>query len=196
MNGPALLDWTVNKRPMRRNGQPNSNRSQFVPMVPHGIYPCRGDDHWIAIACRDDDEWQRLAAEIDEPWTKTYGTLDARTQHQDELDTKLSAWTNHHHKFDLQMALRQRSIPVAAVQKPQERIDHDPTTSNFGLWPTVKHTKMGDVRVDGLPVHMSRTDWQIRRGAPCLGEHTEQVLTGLLGMTSEDVAVLREENVI
>ena len=55
---------------------------------------------------------------------------------------------------------------------------------------------MGAVRVDGLPVHFSRTDWEIRRGAPCLGEHNEEVLGELLGLSSEEVARLRDEGVV
>ena len=51
---------------------------------------------------------------------------------------------------------------------------------------------MGNVRVDGQPVHFSATDWQIERGAPCLGEHTEEVLTTLLGLSRDDVAALAE----
>ena len=88
------------------------------------------------------------------------------------------------------------AFPYPAVQKPQERIDQDPTTSSFGLWPTVTHKEMGAVRVDGLPVHLSQSDWKINRGAPCLGEHTEEVLVRLLGMSAEEVQTLREENVI
>lgn len=196
MNGPALLDWTVNKRALRAAGPLHSNRSQFVSMAPHGIYPCDGDDHWIAIACRNDDEWQHLAAEIDAPWTAGYPALSARVQRQDALDAELSGWTATQDKFELQARLRRRSVPVAAVQKPGERIDQDPTTQNFGLWPTVTHTEMGNVRVDGLPVHLSRSDWEMRRGGPCLGEHTEEVLTRLLGMTTGDVEALRREGVI
>ena len=64
------------------------------------------------------------------------------------------------------------------------------------MWPSVVHSKMGEIRVDGLPVHLSKTDWRIERGGPCLGEHTEQVLTGLLGMSSGEVAALREEGVV
>ena len=75
-------------------------------------------------------------------------------------------------------------------------MDHDPETEGFGLWPTAHHTKMGDVRVDGLPVHLCETDWRIERGGPCLGEHTEEVLTGLLGLSASDVAKLREEGVV
>ena len=55
---------------------------------------------------------------------------------------------------------------------------------------------MGDVRVDGQPVHFSKTDWSMSRGAPCLSEHTEDVLTRVLGYSSEDVAALREAGVV
>ena len=87
-------------------------------------------------------------------------------------------------------------MPAAPVAKPAERIDRDPATAGFGLWPTVHHTKMGDVRVDGLPVHLSKTDWELARGGPCLGEHTEAVLGRLLGLSPDDVAKLRAEGVV
>ncbi|MPY93561.1 MAG: CoA transferase, partial [Acidimicrobiia bacterium] len=43
LNGPALLDWTVNKRPLRREGRPNSNRSEYPAMAPHGVYPAAAE---------------------------------------------------------------------------------------------------------------------------------------------------------
>ena len=55
---------------------------------------------------------------------------------------------------------------------------------------------MGEVRVDGLPVHFSETDWKIEHGAPCLGEHNERILSGLLGCTEEELAALAAEGVI
>ena len=60
---------------------------------------------------------------------------------------------------------------------PEDRIDHDPGTSEWGLWPTAHHREMGDVRVDGIPLHFSETDWSIERGGPCLGEHNHQVFS-------------------
>ena len=78
-------------------------------------------------------------------------------------------------RFELATALRTAGVPAAAVQRPSERIDDDPGTTDWGLWPTVTHSKMGDVRVDGIPVHFSKTDWVITRGAPCLGEHNDVV---------------------
>lgn len=196
LNGPALLDWSVNGRPMRSEAGINSNRSQHVPMAPHGIYRTLGEDHWIAIACRHDADWQALSAFINQPWCDEFCDERVRLAQQDKLDTQMNLWTSAQDKFELQDQLRACQIPVAAVQKPEERIEKDPTTANFGLWPTVKHTEMGDVKVDGNPVHFSETDWQLRTGAPCLGEHTAQVLTELLGMSEQQVDTLRAEGVI
>jgi len=198
LNGPALLDWSVNGRPTRQPVQPSSNRSRWPPMAPHGIYPCAGDDEWVAIACRSEDDWQTLAAIIAEPWcgADEYRTLKDRLDHEDALDAEIGGWTARWQKFELQGRLEEARVPCAAVQRPQERIDQDPATENFGLWPTVSHAKMGEVRVDGQPVHFSKTDWQMERGGPCLGEHTEDVLTRLLGMTSEEVARLHGEGVL
>ncbi len=198
LHGPALLDWTVNGRPCRREGQPYSNRNQWPAMAPHGIYPCSGDDDWVAIACRNQHDWEALASDVDEQWCTdpAFANLESRLAAQDRLDGHLAAWTARHDKFVVEERLQAAGVPVAPVLKPEERIDLDPSTGDFGLWPEVRHSKMGDVRVDGQPAHFSRTDWHMERGAPCLGEHNEEVFTRLLGMSAEDVQQLRQEGVI
>ena len=110
------------------------------------------------------------------------------------LDQHLGAWTAGQDKFAVQRRLRDAGVPCSAVQTPQERVDHDPDTE--GLWPTVTHTAMGEVRVDGLPVRMSRSPWRIERGAPCLGEHNEAVFGRLLGLSPTEVAQLKAEGAI
>jgi len=196
LHGPALLDWTVNGRPSRREGQPHSNRNAWPPMAPHGIYPCAGEDAWVAIACRGDADWERLSAAIGDAWTSNadYASLEGRLANQDALDERVAAWTSGQDRFAVQRRLRDAGVPCSAVQRPGERIDHDPDTE--GLWPTVTHMAMGEVRVDGLPVRMSRTPWRIERGAPCLGEHNEQVFGRLLGLSAQDVAELRAAGAI
>lgn len=80
------------------------------------------------------------------------------------------------------------------MQKPGERIDADPDTA--GLWPTVHHSAMGEVRVDGIPAKFSRTPWRIARGGPCLGEHNHEVFARLLGLTAAEVDQLHAEGVV
>ena len=198
LHGPALLDWTVNGRPSRREGQPNANRSQWPAMAPHGIYPCRGEDDWVAIACRDDADWERFAHAVGEARCAdpAYAQIASRVGAQDDLDERVGAWTSARTKFGVEGLLRDTGMPVSAVMKPQERIDLDPSTGDFGLWPTVTHPEMGEVRVDGQPVHFSDTDWRITRGGPCLGEHNEEVLTRLLGYSADEVLELHHEGVL
>jgi crotonobetainyl-CoA:carnitine CoA-transferase CaiB-like acyl-CoA transferase len=198
LNGPALLDYTVNGRPLRRAGMPDSNRSQSPSMAPHGIYPSAGVDNWIAIACRDDRDWAVLAAFIGTPWAAEpdLASLAGRLDAEGGLDRMLADWTASRDRFEVAAALRDLGVPAQAVQRPSERIEDDPGTTSWGLWPTVTHSKMGEVRVDGLPLHLTETDWIIERGAPCLGEHNDLVFGALLGHTEHELRVLQEDGVV
>jgi crotonobetainyl-CoA:carnitine CoA-transferase CaiB-like acyl-CoA transferase len=166
-------------------------------MAPHGIYPSQGDDEWIAIACRDERDWRAFASVVDESWASEarFAALEGRLAQQDELDRAVSTWTRARERFATAAALQAKGVPAAAVQRPSERIDDDPNTRAWGLWPTVTHSKMGRVRVDGMPVHFSKTDWKIERGGPCVGEHTDEVLRELLDLPDAELARLREAGV-
>jgi crotonobetainyl-CoA:carnitine CoA-transferase CaiB-like acyl-CoA transferase len=191
--GPALLDYTVNQRPLRRPGSPDSNHSHHPRMVPHGIYPCAGDDDWVAISCRDDIEWKALA---DLMGLDGHGALAERVAAEAQIDVCLADWCRTRDKFDVAARLQALGVPAAPVQKPAERIDNDPNTAEWGLWPTVHHREMGDVRVDGEPVHFSETDWVIERGSPCLGQHNQEVFGDILGLSAAEIDALRADGVI
>jgi crotonobetainyl-CoA:carnitine CoA-transferase CaiB-like acyl-CoA transferase len=190
LNGPALLDWTVNGRPLRREGMPNSNRSQYPLMAPHGVYATSEADQWVAIACRNDEDWASLRSVLG-------GTPpEDRFDDLDGLDAYVTAWTSGSTRAEIVDRLRSLGIPCAPVARPSERCDHDPRTAAWGLWPTAHHTKHGPIRVDGLPVHLSATDWSIEHAGPLLGEHNEFVLGDILGLSSADIAKLADEGVI
>tara|TARA_B100000579_G_scaffold254999_1_gene209934 strand:- start:98 stop:1357 length:1260 start_codon:yes stop_codon:yes gene_type:complete len=196
LNGVATLDATVNQRPMRREGMPNSNRSQSPKMSPHGIWPTKGHDNWIAIAVRDDREWQILSQIIGETWSSEdrWTRIENRVQDEDELEELLTTWTLNHDRQELAQELINAGVPSAPVLKPQERIEYDQRTAE--LWVTVEHTEVGECKVEGLPVRMSETPWSIARGAACLGEHNQYVFGELLGLSDEEIETLAAESVI
>lgn len=198
LNGPALLDYTVNGRPLRREGSPNSNRNQFPSMAPHGIYEAEGDDNWIAISTRNEADWAALCHVAGTTWADDprFATLADRLANEDDLDRRITDWTRHEERFALAERLQAEGVPATAVQRPGERVDHDADTEAWGLWPTVQQTEMGDVRVDGMPVHLSETDWKVERGAPCLGEHNNYVFGELLGVSDSELVSLKEEGVL
>lgn len=180
---------------LRRHG---SNRSAVPAMAPHGVYRCAGDDQWIAIACRDDADWTALAKVVNEPWAaaQEWASVEARFARQDELDRSLGEWLAPRDRDAAAAALSRAGVPAAAVLRPSERIDNDPGTRAWGLFPEVRHDVIGPVRVDGLPLHLSRTDWKAERGAPTLGRDNELVLGTLLGHPPEEIAAWREEGAI
>jgi crotonobetainyl-CoA:carnitine CoA-transferase CaiB-like acyl-CoA transferase len=198
LTGPAILDYTANGRRQRRQGQPDSNRSQYGEMVPHGIYPARGEDRWIAIACRDDRDWLALCHVLEESWASDpgYATVLGRRTDEAEIDRRLAEWTRDRDAASIASALQIEGIPAAVVQRPDERIDGDLNTRAWGLWPVVKHVEMGEVRVEGIPIHLSQTDWQIERGAPCVGEHNDHVYGEILGLSRDEIEALRAEGTI
>jgi crotonobetainyl-CoA:carnitine CoA-transferase CaiB-like acyl-CoA transferase len=196
--GPAVLDFTVNGRGLRRDGMPHSNHNQSPAMAPHDIYPAHGFDCWVAIACRDDRDWAALREVIAEDWANDgrFATSAGRLANEVELDERMAGWTTPQDKFAVQKGVVAAGVPCAAVQTPEERVDHDPGTAAFGLWPAVVHREMGRVRVDGLPYHLSATDWRMERGAPCLGEHNDFVFGEILGLSDREIGALRDQGVI
>lgn len=198
LHGPVSLDATVNGRPARREGMPASNRSQSPAMAPHGVYPTAGDDEWISVAVRGDAEWRALAELIGEPWSidPRFDRLAGRLAGEDRLDEMMAQWTRRHDKQELATRLVAAGVPSAPVLRPQERIDQDPRTEDWGLWQTVDHSEVGPARVEGLPVHLSLTDWRFERGAPCLGEHNSYVFGELLGRSASEVEALTEAGVL
>ncbi|MEZ4554494.1 MAG: CoA transferase [Dehalococcoidia bacterium] len=198
LTGTTILDWTVNGRPARREGYPDANHSDSPAMAPHGIYPALREDHWVAIACRDDADWQAIAEEIAELWVRDdrFATLEGRLANQAALDDLLSRWTRLFDEDEVAERLQAAGVPAAPVQRPEQRIDQDPNTEAWGLWPEVNHTEMGRVRVEGMAAHLSKTDWSLDLPAPCLGEHNREVYGGLLGISDAEIEQLEAEGVI
>ena len=199
LNGPAMLDYTVNGVPARRPGNPDSNRSIYPRMAPHGIYRCAGEDRWVAIAARNGDDWDAMRDVMgleDLADDDALDDVERRIERHDELDARIGAWTAARTPTEVMKALQDRGVPAAAVQRPEDRIEHDPNTEAWGLFPTVEHEEMGSIRVDGMAVRLSETPATIEKGAPTLGQHNEEVFGGILGMRSQDVQALTEEGVI
>jgi len=198
LHGAASLDASINGRLARREGMPNSNRSLSPAMAPHGVFACDGDNEWVSIAVRDDDDWQRLIGVIDEDWCRDdrFARLAGRLAHETELEQRVEAWSHPQAKTAVAARLVEAGVPAAPVMRPGERVDDDPRTDAWGLWVEVEHSQAGRERVEGMPVHLSETDWSLERGAPCLGEHNDYVFGELLGRSPDEVARLREEGVL
>jgi crotonobetainyl-CoA:carnitine CoA-transferase CaiB-like acyl-CoA transferase len=199
LTGATILDWSANGREWRRYG----NRSPYKPAAPHGAYPCRGKDRWLAIACFTDAEWRALAQAADHgEWLddRRFETLESRLLHQGALDAAVEAWTSTQDRWDCMMRLQRAGVPAGVCQNAEDRVDTDPQLRHLKWLTEVTGTKIGTWPIYEIPMKLSATPAHIggitNRGAPCYGEDNMWVLTELLGRAPSEVERLAEEGVI
>ncbi len=83
--------------------------------VPQGCYPCRGEEHWLAISVRTDDEWQALCQVIERPdlaGDPRFASRDDRWAHHDELDAIIGAWTAGQDRYQALRLLQRAGVPA------------------------------------------------------------------------------------
>jgi crotonobetainyl-CoA:carnitine CoA-transferase CaiB-like acyl-CoA transferase len=199
ISGTTLLDWSANGRAWSRYG----NRSPYKPAAPHGVYPCRGEDRWLAIACFTEEEWRGLTAVAGRPaWAgdARFTDLTARMNHQDALDALVGEWTRTQDAAQAMLALQAAGVPAGVCQTAADRCDHDPQLAALAWLTEVTGTKIGRWPVAEVPVKLSESPayigGRIDRGAPCYGEDNDYVYGKLLGMSSAEIKALAEEGVI
>ena len=192
MSGVSMLDYQVNGRHYERIG----NHSRWPGIAPHSVYRCAGDDRWIAISAETDDQWLALCEVLNAETLATdplFATNLGRVAAQDELDAAIDALTRRWDPRELMYLLQARGVPAGAAQTTEDKLEHDPQHRAREFYPVAPHPFLGDRRFEGLPMRFSRSLWDVRRGAPELGEHTHAVMSELLGYTAEEIAALAAE---
>jgi crotonobetainyl-CoA:carnitine CoA-transferase CaiB-like acyl-CoA transferase len=157
--------------------------------VPHGVYPCAGDDRWCAIAVPSDEAFARFAGVLGWEAGSELRTLEARLRRRDEIDRRVAEWTRTRSAEEVAEALQAAGVSAVPVQNGD---DHraDPHLAARGAIVTVEHSEIGPERHSGNPLRMSRTRLVTAGPAPLLGEHTEEVLAQALGLSSQEIAEL------
>ncbi|MBE0480634.1 MAG: CoA transferase [Dehalococcoidia bacterium] len=176
---PVVMDYAVNGRVQNRMGNRNPGAA------PHGVYPCKGIEKWIAIAVFSDDEWKALCKEMGDPeWTKSakFDTLLHRSRNQDELDRSLGKWTVNFTPEELMARLQRAGVAAGVVQTGQDLVDNDPQIRKRKHFVEIEHAEMGKHLTERPPFRLSKTPSEPQRPFPSFGEHTEYVCKKILGM--------------
>jgi crotonobetainyl-CoA:carnitine CoA-transferase CaiB-like acyl-CoA transferase len=157
-----------------------------------------GTDSWVAIAVATDEQWSALCAAVDRPdWAAdpTLSTVGGRRAGHDVLDEELGRWCATRTGDEVVETLWAAGVPVAKVMQPHRQPEL-PQLRARGFFETVAHPVGGTARYSTTPFRFSDGTWQAhRQPAPLLGEHNEEVLTGL-GLSPAEIAALRDEGVI
>ncbi|MGE0540186.1 MAG: CaiB/BaiF CoA transferase family protein [Dehalococcoidia bacterium] len=142
---------------------------------------------WIAIAAETDEQFAGLCDVAGHPEWATdsrFGSPDDRKANEQHLDQLIEGWTWTEEAFALEDRLRNAGVPAGVVRSADEVIENDHLHQR-GFLATVTHPETGTQMQAAAPWHLSRTPGGVARPAPCLGEHSREVLSRFLGITDD-----------
>jgi crotonobetainyl-CoA:carnitine CoA-transferase CaiB-like acyl-CoA transferase len=167
-----------------------------LPVYPWAVLRC--EDGFISATAPEEAQWQRLIELMGNPeWAKDprFENGVKRSQHADELDGLIESWFASRTKAEIFQACQEKNVPFSPIQDIREVVE-SPHLKERNYFVKMQHPEAGEITCPGPPYKLSETPWELRRPAPLLGEHNEEVYCGLLGYTPKDPARWREEGVI
>jgi benzylsuccinate CoA-transferase BbsF subunit len=188
---PLVLDYAVNGRSLALTG----NKSQDA--APHGVYPCLGDDRWVAIEVFTEEEWQSFCRVIGAPaWTKDprFGTLAKRLENSGVLDEMVAAWTINHSPEEVMQNLQTAGVGAGVVSNARDIVE-DPQLAHYNYFQEVDHPFIGKVKFAHPPAFkLSDVDADVGRST-ILGEHNEYVCKDILGYSEPEYQNLIQQKI-
>jgi crotonobetainyl-CoA:carnitine CoA-transferase CaiB-like acyl-CoA transferase len=186
------MEYAMNKRQPPRMG----NRDLW--MSPYNCFRCAGEDEWVTIACGAEAEWQALCNAIEHPQLVTdarFRMAADRKAHEDALEALLTAWTVQRSKWDVTRMLQ--AVGVAAFPSMNSKdLAEDLHLNERGFFTRLPHPAVGMQTHTGIPWRLYNGPNGVRKPAPLLGEDTDAVMRDILHCSDEEIAMLKEQQVL
>ncbi len=152
----------------------------------------------MTIACGSDGEWRALAravgrAELGQD--PRFATAADRKRNEDELDQILTDWTRERDKWAITLALQEAGVAAFPSMNAKD-LAEDRHLNERGFFARLQHVEVGARTHAGIPWRLVNSPNGVRLPAPLLGEHTDEVLRDLLGYSAEEIARLREAEIL
>ena len=182
----------------RLGGVQERTGNQLGKNVPGSTYPCApgGRNDYIYIFAQQ-QMWKAFANAIGRPdiiEDPKYATPESRWDNRKTLNAIIEAWTRQKTKYEAMKILGDAGVPSGACQDTGEILE-DPHLKEREMIIDIDYPPRGKYKTVGCPIKLSDSPADIKR-PPTLGEHTEDLLGKLCGVTPEDFTKLREKGAI
>jgi crotonobetainyl-CoA:carnitine CoA-transferase CaiB-like acyl-CoA transferase len=167
-------------------------------MAPHGAFPARGEDAWVALSIATEEQWRALLAAMGNPgWASDarFATPLLRRRNREALHERVAEWTARFDRHDLARDLQSRGIPAATVLAPSDLVK-DPGLESAGFFQYVEHKAAGRHPYPSFPARIDGEHPPIRRVGPMLGEDNRYVLSKILGLSDAEISRLEAAKII
>jgi succinate--hydroxymethylglutarate CoA-transferase len=165
-------------------------------IVPYTTYQAK--DAMMALAVGNDGQFARTAEVLGHPeWAADprFKENRARVEHRDTVDGMIGEALARDNADAWLAKLKAAGVPCGRINSVADALA-DPHTAARDMVETVEHPAIGALKMLGIPFKFSDTQPSVRRAPPTLGQHTEEVLTGELGLDAAAIAQLRADKVI
>lgn len=188
---PAYFEGAANGTPPERRGVAGS-----PVRTAQGLYPCRGEDRWVAIDASAPDDWKRLREAIggglgDPKFDRIVG----RMRNREELERLIAGWTRDREAAAIEHLLQAAGVPAHIVSHADDLLADD-DLCHVGHFKRINDAALGEATIEGPRFALEHTPLPPTERGPRIGEHTEEILAGVLGMSAREIAELREAGIL
>jgi formyl-CoA transferase len=174
----------------RRMGNAHQN------IVPYHVF--RAADEFLIVAVGNDSQFAKFCEVVERPeWTRDarFATNPDRVRHRDLLVELISERMLARRAREWLALLEPAGVPCGPINDLAQ-VFADPQVRHRGMEVRVPHSAAGEVRLVANPIKFSATPVAHESAPPVLGEHTHEVLAGVLGLSGHDIQRLEKEGVI
>lgn len=193
LNRIAILGHYFGAVPAPRVG------NRVTVLAPTDLYPCApgGSNDYAFLITTTKEMWESLLRAIDRTDLLTddrFTDQRKRNQHFDDIFEIIASWTRRRSKFEVMRILGEVGVPCGAVLDSGDILANEHLKAR-GMISTIQHPTRGAFTMPGCAVQLSDSPVEIQP-APLLGQHNAEVLGALLGLTSADLAGLKEGGIV
>ena len=175
---------------------PTPQGAQHPNLVPYGIFPAR--DGSIVVACLTNGFWERICKALDMPELADddrFNLIEKRRDRRADVNAMISAFTRRHKVQELVTLFTQHQVPHAPILGITEALSQPQAVAREMVVET-EHKTLGPIPIVNRPIKFVGDRQPIPAAPPVLGEHTDDILRGILGLSAEAIAELRKSRVV
>jgi formyl-CoA transferase/succinyl-CoA--D-citramalate CoA-transferase len=192
----ALMESTM--ADFELGGVVRTRSGSVLPGVaPSNVFPT-ADGAEVVVAANADAVFARLCAAMGKPdlaRDERFAGHAGRGANMAELDEIVGEWTSSLACDDLLAVLDDNGVPAGRIFTAPDMLS-DPQYLARDMVRRVTSTQGWDVPMTGIVPRFTSTPGTIRHPGPTLGQHTDEVLSSLLGLSADELATLRDEGVV
>jgi crotonobetainyl-CoA:carnitine CoA-transferase CaiB-like acyl-CoA transferase len=174
-----------------------AGRHMSLGLYPNAVFECR--DGFVCIDCPQLAQWNRLLEVMGNPsWLNEPRYRDRRQvteQYPQEVDALMAPWLRARDRATIFGETQAQRIPTGPVNTMKDVVE-DAHLHSRQYFVTVERSDTGPLTYPGAPYRFSQTPWAMRRPAPRLGEHNEEIYGGRLGVSRAELLLLGQTGII